>query len=662
MMNRGYLITNGTIVPIDNQDVEICDDIGQIISICLKVFNSSSRELNEWEIIGEIIKTNKIGIVYPEKDFDVNFPYPHFTYEFPIILRSLLILEYFGIIEKSNGCYRAKKYIPLDEIISKDTYLIQRQVLEQRIEEDTISATYSRHEQIIKNIIYIMSVDFNEGIRYWCDWIKVAAYERRPEDCMKMMLNEVHTCFGSIKIIEMLKEQEYFLELFLSKCYFQNYELLDLAIDFGEKELFSKILYYLGRNIYYERIKEIIDCPNRYNYLKERTKEFKKIVGEIKKSFAYSTTNKEFKEWESTVNVNHKNYVKQYIINDSDLHIRQKREIFYLPNEEEFDYEMEYRIKNILSDKVNPVEKLKQVKDILLLLQEKYYCTVIFPVNSSKAGKRNIYIAEHSNFYYHIGGINDFDNSDNVICCFTKENNYLSEIIDAKEYLKNTIQHHKVISMEKSCVFAIAEIPIQRFFEQVNLNDVSDGKRKIAYEQELQIKEMFLEQMLSAKMIENTKEFTDACKELWQIMHQCKQGNTVSKYDYDDISLLKMKIDNEITRLRKYKPRWIKERLLYELILTQYPDAIFQYRAPWLEGQIYDIYIPSVKVAVEYNGIQHYEAIDIFGGEEGLVKTQKRDARKRRLSKNNGVKCIEWKYDEVITILLFKEKFKKICL
>jgi len=61
----------------------------------------------------------------------------------------------------------------------------------------------------------------------------------------------------------------------------------------------------------------------------------------------------------------------------------------------------------------------------------------------------------------------------------------------------------------------------------------------------------------------------------------------------------------------------------------------------WLEGQRFDIWIPEISAAVEYNGRQHYEPVDFFGGEEGFRETQKRDESKRSKSEANGTSLLE---------------------
>ena len=96
-------------------------------------------------------------------------------------------------------------------------------------------------------------------------------------------------------------------------------------------------------------------------------------------------------------------------------------------------------------------------------------------------------------------------------------------------------------------------------------------------------------------------------------------------------------------------PKWKNEFQLFALIKDIYEDAIYQYHSNWLGAQSIDIFIPSLKVGIEYQGRQHYEPIEFFGGEQGFEDNKKRDARKRALCFENGVKLIEWPYTENIT-------------
>lgn len=105
--------------------------------------------------------------------------------------------------------------------------------------------------------------------------------------------------------------------------------------------------------------------------------------------------------------------------------------------------------------------------------------------------------------------------------------------------------------------------------------------------------------------------------------------------------------------------KWVSEYQVFTLASALYPDAIYQYRTPWLGSQSLDVYIPSINVGIEYQGVQHYRAVDIFGGEDALKERIKLDARKKRLCKQNGVTLVEVTYSEEIALTLIRDKINK---
>jgi len=68
----------------------------------------------------------------------------------------------------------------------------------------------------------------------------------------------------------------------------------------------------------------------------------------------------------------------------------------------------------------------------------------------------------------------------------------------------------------------------------------------------------------------------------------------------------------------------------------------------FLAGLRYDVYIPELRLAVEYQGEQHFRPIEAFGGKEGFLRTVERDRLKAQLSKINGVRVEYIRYDEDI--------------
>lgn len=89
---------------------------------------------------------------------------------------------------------------------------------------------------------------------------------------------------------------------------------------------------------------------------------------------------------------------------------------------------------------------------------------------------------------------------------------------------------------------------------------------------------------------------------------------------------------------------------LYEKLIKTFPKLDILYEVnnrivSWLGLQRFDIYIPSLNIAIEYDGVQHYIPIEHFGGELGLKQTQERDKLKEQKCKENGCKLFRLKYD-----------------
>lgn len=108
--------------------------------------------------------------------------------------------------------------------------------------------------------------------------------------------------------------------------------------------------------------------------------------------------------------------------------------------------------------------------------------------------------------------------------------------------------------------------------------------------------------------------------------------------------------------LPKVGSGWVNQAALYDRIKSFYDNikVLSEYSPIWLGRQRFDIYIPKYNIAIEYNGKQHYEPVDIFGGEEGFQNTIERDKNKRKLCKRNNCLLIEIRYDEDFNISVEK--------
>lgn len=70
---------------------------------------------------------------------------------------------------------------------------------------------------------------------------------------------------------------------------------------------------------------------------------------------------------------------------------------------------------------------------------------------------------------------------------------------------------------------------------------------------------------------------------------------------------------------------------------------------------IYDGYLPEEDILIEYHGIQHYQPVKHFGGEERFELVKVRDELKRAYARDNGIELIEVPY--TVTTLEKLENF-----
>ena len=101
-------------------------------------------------------------------------------------------------------------------------------------------------------------------------------------------------------------------------------------------------------------------------------------------------------------------------------------------------------------------------------------------------------------------------------------------------------------------------------------------------------------------------------------------------------------------------------------------EILWEASPEWLGRQRFDIYFPKYNIAVEYNGEQHYQAKECFGGNEGYEKCLERDELKRQKCLDNNCNLFELKYNykeidfeqltiDILTIIKsFKNESKKI--
>ncbi len=107
--------------------------------------------------------------------------------------------------------------------------------------------------------------------------------------------------------------------------------------------------------------------------------------------------------------------------------------------------------------------------------------------------------------------------------------------------------------------------------------------------------------------------------------------------------------------------KWINETYLYNVVKTIFYNHRVEreYSPKWLCGKRIDIFVHDINLAIEYQGEQHYKPVEIFGGEQGLKNTQKRDKEKLQLCKLNNIDLIYFNYNEELNESMVIKKLNK---
>jgi hypothetical protein len=97
---------------------------------------------------------------------------------------------------------------------------------------------------------------------------------------------------------------------------------------------------------------------------------------------------------------------------------------------------------------------------------------------------------------------------------------------------------------------------------------------------------------------------------------------------------------------------WLQQTYLAKCVrgvLAGY-EIVLEARPRWLGHQRLDMFVPTLNLAIEYQGEQHYLPLDHLGAEQGLRDRQALDKAKREACERAGVHLIEWHYLTPISV------------
>lgn len=124
-------------------------------------------------------------------------------------------------------------------------------------------------------------------------------------------------------------------------------------------------------------------------------------------------------------------------------------------------------------------------------------------------------------------------------------------------------------------------------------------------------------------------------------------------------------IENDLRETLNYPKigeQWLSETMLYNIVKTIFApeEVVHHYRGRELDGLELDIWIPVLKLGIEYQGEQHFKAMEHWGGVEGYQKRVANDIKKKQLCKQCGYHLMEFIYNEALTTDLVEQKLSRL--
>ena len=108
----------------------------------------------------------------------------------------------------------------------------------------------------------------------------------------------------------------------------------------------------------------------------------------------------------------------------------------------------------------------------------------------------------------------------------------------------------------------------------------------------------------------------------------------------------------------KVGQQWVKETILFKMVCELFPSykVVHHYRGTELEGLELDVWLPELRLGIEYQGEQHYKIVKPWGGKRGLEKRIANDKKKRALCRRLGYRLVEIRYSEELSHQMVKQR------
>lgn len=221
-----------------------------------------------------------------------------------------------------------------------------------------------------------------------------------------------------------------------------------------------------------------------------------------------------------------------------------------------------------------------------------------------------------------------------------KDYNYLKELLldERNEYIISLPQYFYILNHTK-------EIKIDANFIWKETSSSSLTNYGLNNVEEIKEKFKFRLLNVNSEIIENFKNYVSKWNKFDEIIFDENTIHELSKItSFFEREIRESENDLRLSKgLPKIGEGWISETELYYNIKSNFSNykVIHHGKPKWLGRQHLDIYIEDLNIGLEYQGKQHSQSVDYFGGETSFHKQVLLDEKKRRLCEENSCKLIE---------------------
>ncbi len=425
-------------------------------------------------------------------------------------------------------------------------------------------------------------------------------------------------------------------------------QLLHIFNNFYHFQLYSNGFNGESLNISYPQFRDNVSWNNLINtaskYLEEKISFIKKteqeaIESEIQRKSNYSNHEKKQKHALKYFNetlpykmtflekYNNKNDIRKYykkLVKE----INNKIYLAYLPN----TYAKDFRPMNNCVDKMRSQYllklRIKVIEKLKVVNKFNPYKDIVRKITDVRLG------------YHHHASVEIKDFLDEWDLYYLEKPSIHKALNNKANF---TLQEQKGFSTPEF-LFLFPKVNLTKFgFD--HLYDVIDELDILINKKENEINQTLLYHFSLKYKSKNSRYLLDnhqiipdkSLKEYWLFYDMSKFSKLIYELTRDAENTVR-----ERSNIPKVNEGWINETKLYYKIKNYFQDVkvIHHARIDFLGRQHLDIFIPNLKVGIEYQGLQHDEPVDFFGGKESFEQTRIRDANKYRLCKEHGIRIV----------------------